>query len=245
MSTAIRYVAEPTHVREVSLLGTADLDFWTARLRKEKLQPVQQCGHAQILIVAGEMTYMGLRFTEVSFAVVVSVPEDRTRNAAFLIHAFNSCRLFAFCERQFFATPYSHAECRVSVSEDASILVSLGGKTVFRAEMPSQSAVPTREPSRSDDTGWEGIVFLPGSQCGSDARLFFTRIRGHALAFPFVQSADAVAITPSTDTETLQVLLDSKFTGEEWLVRTDATHGKSKTFRRRDIFGCQTYDPVA
>jgi hypothetical protein len=133
MSTAIRYVAEPTHVREVSLLGTADLDFWTARLREEKLQPVQQCGQAQILIIAGEMTYMGIRFTEVSFAVFVSVPEDRTRNAAFLIHAFNSCRLFAFCERQFFATPYSHAECRVSVSEDASIRVSLGGKTIFRA----------------------------------------------------------------------------------------------------------------
>ena len=34
----------------------------------------------------------------------------------------------------------------------------------------------------------------------------------------------------------LQPLADSRFHPQEWVVRADATHGKSKTYRRTDIF---------
>ena len=39
MSLGIKYVADLKHVREVSLLGTADLAFWEDRLRGEGLAP--------------------------------------------------------------------------------------------------------------------------------------------------------------------------------------------------------------
>jgi hypothetical protein len=31
MKISINYVVEPKHIREVSLLGTADLDYWQDR----------------------------------------------------------------------------------------------------------------------------------------------------------------------------------------------------------------------
>ena len=68
-TTHIRYVAEPKHVREVTLTGTTDLGFWSDYLKSEGLAPVRYGDNGQIVIVAVEMAYMGLRFTEVSFSV--------------------------------------------------------------------------------------------------------------------------------------------------------------------------------
>ncbi|HAB17798.1 MAG TPA: hypothetical protein DCE44_15260 [Verrucomicrobiales bacterium] len=237
-SPAIRYVAEPTHAREVSLVGTADLAFWVNRLRKENLRPVERNGRAQILIIGAEMTFMGIRFTEVAFSVPVLVPGCEKPEAVFLCHAFNSCRLFAFCERRLFATPYSHAQCRVSVSESVSIRIMSDGRTVFLTAMSSESPTTKRELLRTGEESWEGPVFLPRNGYrragGRDARLFFGRIRGHTRVFPFVQRDDTVMVMPSGDCDILEALLDSEFVGEEWLVRPDATHGKSKSYRRSE-----------
>src|SRR5262249_42901621 len=98
MSTPVKYVAELAHVREVSLLGTADLAFWTDRLRNEGLVPTERDGKAQVLIVAAEAKFLGLRFSELSLSVLVSQPrEDSLRDGAYLAHAFNSRRFFALC----------------------------------------------------------------------------------------------------------------------------------------------------
>lgn len=43
----VKYVAELSHVREVSRLGLADFGFWSERLRGEGLTPVEHAGRAQ------------------------------------------------------------------------------------------------------------------------------------------------------------------------------------------------------
>src|SRR5262245_16342161 len=95
MNTAVQYDAELAHVREGSLRGTADPAFSTDRLMEEELVPAEQDGKAQLLIVAADARFLGVRFREVSFSVLVSRPGA----GVFLVRAFNSCRLFAFCER--------------------------------------------------------------------------------------------------------------------------------------------------
>lgn len=239
MDSPIRYVAELDHVREVSLHGTADLSFWTARLLAENLVPVQRDGRARLVVMAAEMVFMGIRFTEVSFSVPVVAPGPAALEAAFLVHAFNSSRLFASCERLLFATPYSHAECHVSVAASPSIRVALGGETVFHAEMSSSMTDPARTPARSGDEGWEGPVFIPTHRRFGvgDTRLFFGRIKGHTQACRFMALKDTVSIAPPSTPAVLKCLLDSGFVGEEWFVREDASHGKSKTYRRSEVFG--------
>ena len=68
-TTNIRYIEEPQHVREVTLTGTTDLEFWTDYLKAEGLAPVRWGDGRQVVIVAAEMVYLGLRLTEVSFSV--------------------------------------------------------------------------------------------------------------------------------------------------------------------------------
>ena len=53
MPKKIQYAAQLEHVREVSLRGSADLAYWTERLRAENLVPVAERGRAQSVLHGG------------------------------------------------------------------------------------------------------------------------------------------------------------------------------------------------
>ncbi len=95
----IRYVAEPKHVREVTLVGTADFGFWSDYLQAERLTPMRCGDAAQVLVVSAEMVYLGVRFTEVSFSIRTVLTQDGSSAGMRLLHAFTSSRVFAWCER--------------------------------------------------------------------------------------------------------------------------------------------------
>jgi hypothetical protein len=239
MNHPVKWAAELAHVREVSLLGTADLQFWKERLRPEELVPAESNGRAEVLIIAADARYMGVRFREVSFSVVVARPGTETgKDAAFLIRAFNSSRFFAFCERVFFSTPYYHAAVRVSASLPAAIEVTQNGEVVFGARMGASDSGPVREAARREESGWEGPIFLPGNRRGPGQKgsLFLARLRGTTETYPFLPDKDSMVIKPSRESELTQLLMDSRFAPEEWLIREDATHAKSKTYKRKHLF---------
>ena len=139
----VKYFAELAHVREVSLLGSADLGFWAERLRGEGLTPVEHAGRARVLVVACDSKFFGVRFRELSFSVFVHRPDASGRvgrpapsaDAAFLVQAFNSSRFFAWSERTWFSTPYRHGMIDVNVGLPAAMRLGLEGQTVFSAVM--------------------------------------------------------------------------------------------------------------
>jgi hypothetical protein len=235
----IKWAAEVAHVREVALLGTADLAFWKDRLLRENLLPAERDGQAQLLIVAADMKYFGIRFRELSFSVLVSPSQEGIGpDAAYLVRAFNSRRLFAFCERVFFSTPYYYGDVRVSASFPASIHLVEKAEIVFRAEMDANASGPGREPSHTGEAAWDGPVFLPerGRGKGRQGNVFFARIRGHTQTYPFLPARDSLMFTPSADSEVFQALKESHLVAKEWAVREDATHAKSKTYKGADVF---------
>ena len=238
MDRPIKWAARLEHVREVSLLGTADLTYWTDRLREEGLNPVERDGRALLLIVAADSKYMGIRFRELSFSVLVARPDDRGTpgDAALLIRAYNSCRLFAFAERVFFATPYDHADVRVSVLLPASIQLTQNGEVAFRAQMAADDSGAERPPVRCREEGWEGPVFMPRTRRGKCRRgsWFVARLRGDTRAYPFLPSRDRLVIRPSADRGVFRALRESDFAATEWIIRADAAHAKSRTYPRTD-----------
>ena len=233
----IRYVAEPKHVREVTLTGTSDFGFWSDYLKGEGLTPIRCGDAAQVWIVSAEMVYLGVRFTEVSLSVRTVLTQDGNSEGMRLLHAFTSSRVFAWCERTMFATPYSHGAGRVSVQNPLSVRLDAAGGCVLSAKMSPLA----RAALRAGDERWEGPVFLPPRDAADDGRLFFGRLSGHTVVYPFL-SSDRFELEPSARGGVLQPLADSRFFPQEWVVRADATHGKSKTYRRTDIF---THDHAA
>jgi hypothetical protein len=231
MNPSIQWAAVLEHVHEVSLRGEADLDFWRDRRRREDLLPAEVDGRAQVLLIAADARFLGIRFQELSFSIQVSGSGAPARPAgAFLVHAFKSGRFFAFCERVFFRTPYSHGDVRLSASLPAAVQLVKEGQAVFQVQM-ADPRPQGREPSRSGEDGWEGPVYLPGE--GRPGPLFHARIRGQTETYPFLAASDSLLIRPAQGCEVLQDLLDSRFVVKEWAIRADATHAKSKTYPRR------------
>lgn len=236
MTQSVTYVSELPHAREVSLLGTADLNFWTDWLRKEGLAPAEKDGKAQLLLIAAAGRFMGVNFSELSFSVLVGpCDEGKYAHGAYLVQAFNSVRFFAFCERFFFSTPYEHGVVEVRSEMPASVRLAVRGEELFRAEMSAAEAGSRGEPAGQVDEGWQGPVFLPERTGQAERRkLFFARIHGSTQTYPFSPNEDRLTIQPTPAFPVLQALLDSHFRVDEWAVRPDAYHAKSKTYRRAD-----------
>jgi hypothetical protein len=221
--------------REVSLLGSADFAFWKRYLQKEYLLPMKLDGKARIWIIASAQKFMRIRFTEVSFAILLSEESDFARQpAAFLMQAFGSFRPFVWCERAMFNMPSQHAECSVSVSDPVSIQLRQRNEVVFGATMNAKVANPPCEPSELADSAWDGPVFLPRdhSAWDGDSLLFFSRVEGLACTRPFVSGEDMFFLEPASQGSIFRTLVESQFTPTVWSVRADATHSKSRTYQR-------------
>ena len=220
----VKYIAELEHVREVSIACEGDLQFWQDYLRRHELVPLSRDGRAHILIVAAKMRYMGLLFSEVSFSVEVVNPLNTEVPAAFLISAFNSSRLFAWSERLFFRTPYVRAGCDMQLDPPAA-WVDDGHARLFEASMGSDTLL-----ARAGETidGWEGVIFLD-RQAQRRRRFYFAKLQGGTIKQPFSPDRDRFACKPSSAHPVFEMLVNSRCTPVEWIIRGDALHARSKT----------------
>lgn len=223
-----KYIAQLQHVREVSLLGLADLAFWAERLRPESLHPAVVDGRAQILISGVSSRFIGLAFRELVIAVSTSnALGGGGRDGAFLLYAFNSSRLLGWSERTFFSTPYYHAHVDVAIGPPAQISVTQAGQLLLRAEMAPGNQNSSREALRHSDETWEGPIHI------SSGRQFFARLGGITQSYAFDPTRDVLKLQPASGVPVLQWLIDSNYRPQEWAIREDAHHARSKTFRRK------------
>lgn len=240
----VKYSVEISPVREVTLVGNADLDFWQSRLASHGFYAMNDDGQAQLILCAVDSQFMGLRFRELSISVAVTRREFGTSlDGVFLTHAFNSRRFFAFVERARFHTPYFPADLRVEVQIPVVFAASRAGRTLLAARMAGNedssnvdfdvTHARDRRPTRRESSDWRVPIFLPDhrSTRPDERRLFFGRLAGDMAVYEFDSAADSFVVSPVDDTRVLQWLIDSQFVGREWRLRSHGTHGKSKTVR--------------
>jgi hypothetical protein len=229
-----KYIAQLQHVREVSLVGGADLAWWTEHLLGEGLLPAVTAGRAQIMISGIDSKFMGLPFRELVIAAfTTSSPGSDQRDGAYLLHAFNSSRLLAWSERTLFSTPYVHAQVDVAIGPPAKLLIMQSNKQLLRAELADGDPAGSRQPQRAGDELWEGPIYLPSRPGGDPAsrQQFYGRVGGFTRTYSF-DPRDSLALEPPASAPVLQILLDSGFAATQWAIRDDAHHARSKTVRR-------------
>jgi len=213
---AIKYMTVIRTAREVSLWGKADAAPWQAYLQAEGESPEVNDGKVSLLISTVDSKYMGLRFQELSVSVQLST--DRY----FLAHAFNSIPAFAWSERRFFRTPYYAAKTTVA---EKQIVLRRGSEPLLRATLEENA--PCLQDSPED---WRLILRLPRKfrkQAGVP-HYFYARLQGETRHYP--GTACALQLTPRADDVVFILLVESRFAVQEWHVRANATHSKSKTY---------------
>ena len=222
-NTSIQYAADLYNVKEVTLHGTADLSFWEAVLRKERLFPYHERDKAILLLSAVDAKWRGFKFREFVIAVGVCQNENGTSlDGYYLPHAFNSSRLLAFSERVFFQTPYFHGDLRLENKLPASIKLQDRREVLLDARMSIPSTPPVVEYLE-----WEGPIFLPNNR-----GKFFAVLAGEADIYPFSSETDRFEIKPSARHRIFQQLIESNFIGSVWSLRSKSRHAKSKTYKR-------------
>lgn len=227
---AINYIAQINHVKEVILFGNADLALWRERLRTQGLFPYDDKGQAALLLTATDLVWLGIRFQELTVSVVISQPEDGARqDGLYLVRAFNSSRLLALTERTFFQTPYHHARVQVEHLLPASLTLSVGAAPILKASMKG-----ARPLLRNTDELWEGTIFLPRdtNQANVPGRHFYARLGGRTETYPFLSHTDSFELAPAAQDKVVQWLSASNFRAQEWRLRADATHARSRTYTR-------------
>ena len=162
LSSPPQYIAEVRNSREVTLYGTADLGYWKQKLRPEKLVPVEQNGHARLMISAVASCWLGVRFSEFLIAVESQpLPQTATSCASqgmYLLTAFNTSRAFAFMEQRYFQTPYTYGNVEVQCGPQPSI--QLRQRT---DEMVWATQTTPRAEAPKVHEHWEGVIYLPPS----------------------------------------------------------------------------------
>lgn len=218
MTARAPYIAVIAPVREVILAGAADLAFWRERLRPEGLRPAEEDGRAALLITTMASKFNGIPFREFTISMPVM------GEGAFLVYAYNSSRLLGFAERRLFRTPYFHAAIEVRERPPAQVRVSRGGKTAFAARLGDGAAGTSR------DERFEGPIYLPGDGHGP-GEMFQARLEGRVDAYPFDATRDTLAIDP-TAAPVFELLVASGFAAQEWRLRGDAVHSRTRTYPR-------------
>jgi hypothetical protein len=217
-----KFIVEVQHVKEVTLAAEADLVYWQARLQNTALFPFDNGGKAALMISATELHSLGRRSNEVTIGLVVCErPAADVPDALYLVQAFNSLRSFAWIERTFFATPYdlgrirvdNHVPVKVRLEDRAGVMLNLQMKT-------STAPVTTREKM------WQGKIYLPHAT----GKYFFAKLGGHTEVYPFSPETDTLQIFARHEHLVFQWLLESNLVGQEWRIRSDAVHARSKTF---------------
>lgn len=217
-----KYVAVVRDVRELRLLGRAKLDFWNAQLSNKPFQAFSDDGFAEITIAATELVWKGFRFNELTVSLTVAAKDDSQNQIGYLLlHAFNSNRFFAFCERMFFSTPYHFGKVSVREITPCAMKADSNNENVLTAEMSRVKRHETEE-----DESWEGAVFLPNSK---GEKYFIAKLSGKSKVCPFVET-DRIKLRADAENTVFDSLVNSGFTGKEWRMRSRAFHAKSKTY---------------
>jgi hypothetical protein len=222
-------------VREVSLIGFADLAYWREKLTVHRLHPKEVDGRAEMLLSSCEARFRGVRFREFLVAVFVTArPGGGTRDGVFLVRAFNSLRFFAWFERTMFRTPYFPQ--RVTLSPESPAFMRLGpqDRPIVLAAMSPARANDSVEPSAAVADGWQGPIFLPDLRdaTAASSHLFYGSLTGDTRTFAFDPNQDTFQLGAPVGELVVETLIAARFSPSEWSLRTSATHGKSKTIGR-------------
>lgn len=219
-----KFVAEVKDVRELRLIGNANLDFWNEHLEGKSFQAFQaDGGYAQITIAATELVWKSFQFNELTISLAIAAQDNSQKQIGYLLlRAFNSNRFFAFCERAFFSTPYYFGVVNLRETAPCAMNAQSNNRNFLKAEMSS-----AKRPVTEENESWEGAIFLPNAR---REKYFIGKLSGKSKVCPFIET-DLIELQPDAEHDVFELLVNSDFAGKEWRMRSNAFHAKSKTYR--------------
>ena len=229
-SSPVKYIAQLKRVRELALVGTADLSWWRDHLAGEGYEPVEEDGGAQVMVTGLDAKWMGIPFRDVSVIVVARQRSAPAETGFYLACAFNASRFMVGFERWWFRLPYHfRADMDVRLGEASDI--RLGGQTA--ADLLAVMGPRDSSQAAAEEMEFAVPMFLPTGNDRNRRRWLMVDVRGLTSTFYFDADRDRFEIGSDCADPILRGVRASQFRGSRWSVRRSDTHKRSKTFQAR------------
>lgn len=202
-----KYIAQLKKVRELTLLGAAELSWWRDYLAAEELEPIEVDGQAQVMVTGLDSQWMGIPFRDLSVAVAARSPSGLSADGFFFARAFNASLFHSGFERWWFHLPYSCRAVRVELGTKASMRLGHEPDVDLFAEMEPRE--PSVEPPQ--EMGYTGPLFLPKGR--TKRRWLMVRIHGLTSTFDFDAERDRFEVRSDIADPVLAGLHASRFRG--------------------------------
>ncbi|MBZ0297491.1 MAG: hypothetical protein K8L99_33345 [Anaerolineae bacterium] len=216
MTEHIKYATVIEPVFEVTLSGIANAHIWRDYLRQEGYENGNTADEIDITISAVDSRFKGIRFQE--FSISLKIHENRY----FLANAYNSIALFAFAERTFFRTPYYKGDIEVYADR---LCLGYNGQRLFEASLAAQAPLLTSVHHCEDL-----FVALPKHLRKKPLQPHFFYARLEGLTEVYSGNDVAIQIMPRQEDRMMTLLEASQFQVNDWHIRRNARHSKSKTY---------------
>ena len=230
--SAIKYIGQLYGVRELALLGTADLSWWRDHLASEELEPVDVDHGAQVIVTGLDSNWMGMPFRDISVSVSARCLYGSKEEGYLLARGFNASRFIAFFERRWFKSPYRfRADLHVELGDHSTIRLGNDPSPDLLLELGPRE--PEENPVPAEEMGYTGPLFIPKGLDRTKNRWFMVKIHGLTSTIDYDAKRDRFEISSECTDPILSGLRASQFRGIQWFVRQNATHKRSKTFQFR------------
>ncbi len=229
---AVKYVATVENVRELALMGAADLAWWREYLAGDDLEPIEEDGCAQVMLVGIDAKWMGIPLREISIIVAARCKHNLVELGYLLASAFNASRFMTFFERHWFHTPYTlRVDQKVTLGDSSSICLGRQPTPDLFAELGPREA--SERQASPKEMGFTGPLIIPAANDRTRRAWFMITIHGLTSTFDFDSDRDRFELGPKTTAPIFDALRDSQFRPKQWFVREHATHARGKTCKIR------------
>lgn len=218
----MKYAAVIDNVHEVTILGSAKLNFWREYLKNYYFYPFAENRKTVIIISAIKSKYKGIRFSELSVSLKISSVQNGKNNDGFyMLQAYNSNRFFTIVEQKYFKTPYIHGKIILNDIIPPKIKLIAEDITLLEIEMGDNKTLNGVKHEQD-----EFNILLPGN---FEKNCFKANLEGQTFSFDF-SSNDKLLIHDNAG-GVWNMLRESGFKPLIWKIRNNAIHRKSKTFK--------------
>lgn len=230
-----RYPVTIQQVREVMVVGRADLAYWRERLEPEALWLRVVDGQAELAITATSAVWFGFPFRELTVSVSISrSPDGHTHDGFFLVQAYNNKSSFAWVERTMFKTPYDSGGIDLTTGSACGLALRRGDARILALRRGARQAMgPELE------LDWEGPIIVPGRTERKPGQFFRARLAGRGRQATFVPGEDTWFVEADGADSVVRQLSESCFTPQLWQVREAAIHARTSSFDRNRILSGQ------
>lgn len=215
MTQPIDYITVVEPVHEITLIGHIEYDRWKSLFQSEEFYPETQNNRIELVLSAVDSSYMGIRFKE------FSVSFRLCKNEFFLVDAYNSRRLFAWAERNFFATPYYNGHLLI---QSHHLDIRKGKSRLMVASLPESAPVIEENHEVNE---WK--IWLPKKlrKQVNVPHYFHAKLEGHTQYYDV--ASGSINFNKDSGISIFDDLNKSDFVLTHWLIREGAIHSKSKT----------------